>query len=340
MLYDQYFIDYLKERADLVRRLYFITLLLLAFGIGVSGQEPDLTWLRAYSPVPNGPLQSRPDNYSKKDLERFRSILDSFKSQRTLGDWEGIYAAGGPNEVGFSTLRFTLESGFASLYVYTCTPELRNIDYGKVIDSQDMIELVSEVPADSPRKPSRVKLVKVDWGDRRYLVQVNSLKAFAEKAVGIFVPSEDGGGPEWWNFWESGDPYSKLSGRPRLPARFRHLERSAVEATVIRVYPRQIFSGFSTGRSFHTAESAVYRVVVSAGRKQGVKKGLILMLDGTNDKVTITRVGSSTSEGVVVRAINKNTKADHCLSEEAKLIQCPEITRGATASTIVGNFFF
>lgn len=323
-----------------ILRVFSSLLIVVAGTAHVWAQEPDLSWLKSYSAVPNEPLYARTDNYSLSELNRFQKLLEVLKTTPESSEWDGFYVAGGPDSVGISSLRLRLGLGYASLYVYTCTPELRDIDYGYIRETEDAIQLVRDIPEGSPRKPATMKFVKVRWADRRFLVAERSLRAFAEKAVGLFVLPYDGAGDfdDWWDFWETGDFDQTLTGKPQFPMKYRHLERSAVEAKIVSVQPRRLVKEFSTPRTYHGGESAIYNVIVSAGTKQGLKKGVALKMDGTSEEVVITGVGKTTSQGVIVRSINESSNADHCLNDQAEVIRCPKLTKGTKVMTEVGNF--
>lgn len=322
-----------------ILRVFWSLLIVVAGTAHVWAQEPDLSWLKSYSAVPNETLHARADNYALSELNRFQKLLEVLKATPEASEWDGFYVAGGPDSVGISSLRIRLGKGFASLYVYTCTPELREIDYGTVRETEDTVELVRDIPDGSPRKSATMKFVKVRWADRRFLVAERSLRAFAEKAVGLFVLPYDGAGDfdDWWDFWETGDFDQTLTGKPQFPAKYRHLEKSAVEAKILSVQPRSIVKEFSTPRTYHGGESAIYKVTVSAGTKQGLKKGVALKIDGTSEELVITSVGKTTSQGVIIRAINESSSADHCLTDEAMVIPCPKFAKGMKVSTEVGN---
>ena len=323
-------------------QIFASLLVICAAATFISSQEPDLSWLRSHSAVPNEPLHARTDNYSLLELDQFRSLLDSLKSAPETTEWDGFYVSGGGSGVGFSSLRVRREVGYASLYIYTCTPELQNIDYGTIRETEDAVELVRLIPAGSPRKPETTKLIKVRWGESRFLVSEHVLGSFAEQAVGLFVIPDEGTSEsqEWWNFWEKGSFDEKLIGKPQFPARYRHLERSGVTANIIGVRPRIIKSEFNSPRTYYGGESAVYRVTISAGTKQGLKKGVAFKLIATSEELVITSVGRTTSQGVIVRAINDSSRADHCRNDESQVIKCPSISRGMKVATEVGNLLF
>ncbi|HLA95363.1 MAG TPA: hypothetical protein VK612_06560 [Pyrinomonadaceae bacterium] len=324
----------------LIDRITKAFLLIVILCSANPAQESKLMWLGEYIRFSELPiLQPVYSNYSELDLDNFRDRLKSLHSDAKENEWEGRFIPGGMDIVGISVLDLSVKSGFTSFYVYTCTPELRSINYGSVINRPDMVELVSEIPPGSPRKSTRSRLVKVKWGEHLYLVNEKSLAIWAEKAVGRYVPSQNGYEQNWADYWESGNIEAPLTGIPSLPTQFQYLSRGPVEASIISVRPRTIESEFSSGITYHGGNSAAHRVVINAGRNSGVKKDMTFSVIGTDDELTITKVGHRTSEGVVVRAIDDETQRDHCLTDDAKVIQCPTLKSGLKVSTIVGKFW-
>lgn len=320
------------------------SLLLLVLGVAATpAQDSKLAWLGEYIAFSELPiLRPNYSNYSDEDLLNFEKKLKAVRSDRSENEWEGRFVAGGDDAVGISFMDISRNSGFANLYIYTCVPELRTINYGSMIDLPDMVELVPAVPVGSPRKATRARLVKVKWGNHLYLVEEGSLAVWAEKAVGRYVPSQDGYEQSWAAYWEKGDVEAAYAAHPTLPPRFRHLERKPIGAKLITVHSRKVETDFESGATFHGGESAVYRVRIDAGTKSGVRKGMVFSLKKTTDEMTVVKVAARSSEAVIVRALNDETRADHCLSDslEPVPIQCPTIRAGMDVTTIVGKFFF
>jgi hypothetical protein len=321
--------------------LPFTLLLVLAFSAVASAQESSLMWLGEYIRFSELPiLQPDHSKYSERDLERLREKMQAIRSAGRQNQWEGRFVPGGMDYLNISILELSADAGFARLVIYTCLPQLRAIDFGRVNVGSDTIELVSEEIPGSPRKPERITFVKIKWGDRFFLVEENALPAWSEKAAGTFIVQDDYTHP-WANFWFTGDFENDPAGEPEFPDRFKHLKRDPIKSHILSVTSRSIEKDVDTGHSFHIADSAVYRVVIGAGRKHGVKKGMVFQLLGMSDVLTITEVSSDRASGLIVRAI-VNPQTDHCLSDsiEPEPIECPKIKVGTKISTKVGNFWF
>ena len=327
--------------------LLFVSILLafvqLSFGQNIDDDQPNKNWLKDYISFNDTRLFHNYSNYSQEDLVKFREKFDLLKVINSDNEWEGVYYSGSGGETGFSQMRFSSKSGFLDFYVDTCLPELNHINYGTVIISPDSVQFLPELVGNSPRKAVAVKYVKIKWADRYYLVEESSLAAFAEQAVGIYIePDEvfDEDIQKWANFWFKGDYEKLLTGLPEFPASYKKFQRSPIEATILSVGKRKIDKEISTGNRFYTADSAVYTVKLSAGKNNGIKEGMKFFTLG-KEEIFITKVNQNTSTGILVRAINEEKNAeDHCLTDDAQKIICPEIQPSEIVKTRVGYFWF
>jgi hypothetical protein len=75
-------------------RISFTFILVAILTLGAYGQDLDVTWLGSYTWVPDEPLHSRPDNYSKEDLEELRTMLQALKDASSHGGWDGYFGGG------------------------------------------------------------------------------------------------------------------------------------------------------------------------------------------------------------------------------------------------------
>jgi hypothetical protein len=295
-------------------------------------------WVSRFELYPM-PLVIRPDRYSDADLNRFREKVEAIYNSKPQSEWEGVYTSD-IVELGISQLRVNFRKGFVDFYVYSCFPELRSLKYGSVIDSLDTIQFIPEYSEDSPNKRPPETYVKVRWGSRNYLVEESSLEAFAKKAAGIYVETSENDSKEWakWSdYWVMGDTENSPKGLPEFPKRYKHLEKRPITAKITTVGTRSIEEEIDMPTGEHFNEVAVYRVVINAGTKQGLVKGMIFSVLDTRDKVFITSITNTKAEGMVVRLLDDD-KVDSCTSEEYEPAACKPLTPNMSIKTEIGQF--
>lgn len=316
----------------------------ICLGQNINENQPEENWLKQYNIYNEQFLFHRYDRYSKEDIVKFRGKLDSLKDVEFSNEWEGNYFSD-TELLGYSSLIWNSNTGFINFYIYTCLPELRYLNYGKVINLPDSIQLFPEFAGNSPRKAIPIKYVKVKWNDRNYLVEESSLAAFAEKAVGIYVEtnetSEDGF-QSWSRYWVKGDLEKDLVGLPEFPANYKKFQRFPIEAKIISVGKRTIEEEKALGDKSHTqyfSEAAWYVVTIDAGKDRDVKKGIWLSIPETEDELFITQVNEKTSIGLIHREIDDN-KNDLCSDENFNAVSCPKVKTSLKVKTKIGHFWF
>jgi hypothetical protein len=317
---------------------FFLVLLILFAFVSISfGQSSDETqpagnWLWTdYKIFPDSRLYHRYDRYSKEDIVKFREKLDLLKDAAFKDEWEGIYSVAYEQMVDFSQFRWRKDAGFLSFNVYTCLPELRFVNYGKVVDTTDYIQILPEYAENSPRKQTATKFIKVKWGEYRFLVEESSFSAFAEKAVGIYVRPEnpdDENYDKWVNHWVKGDFEKPYAGLPEFPEKYKEFQRLPIEAKII-----------AAGKRIVEENGVSYTVTISAGKNKAVKKGMTFDVPEIENTVEITEVNGSTAVGIINRSIDEN-KTDECFGDNYNRIVCPKIKSGLKVKTQVGSFFW
>lgn len=293
-------------------------------------------WLRHYGIYSEDQIFFRYDRYSKDDLANFRQKLDVVKNAGTVGEWEGVFFSD-IIPIGLQELRLKAGVGYAEYYVYSCHPELRYMDYGKIVDTDDSITLLPEFAVDSPRKSKVVIYIKVRWADRYYLVEESSLLEFAEKAAGIYAkPDNDSDAQEkWQNYYVTGDIEKPLTGSPVFPERYKKFQRLPIQTKVTNIGRRKIERDKDLGnRSF--SEAAFYPVTIGAGKSKGVKKGMVFVIPETGDKVFIINVGFNSSTGLVPRYLDDQN--EDCRNSEGQQIPCLRILPRMKTTTKIGAF--
>jgi hypothetical protein len=225
------------------QKIFLIFIILLAsfqicFGQTEQDEQPTENWLKQYGIYSDQFLYHRYDRYSKEDIVNARKTLDLLVNSKSTDEWEGTYSSGYDETVGFSQFRWQSGVGFVSFYIYTCLPELRHINYGKIINTPDAVQIISEAGEISSRRNSSTRYIKVKWNDRHYLVEESALSAFAEKAVGIYVESEDASDEnfgKWARNWVKGDFEKPLTGTPEFPSNYKNFQRSPIETKIVAV---------------------------------------------------------------------------------------------------------
>lgn len=311
----------------------------ICFGQDIEETQPTENWLKQYTNYNEQFLYQRFDRYSKDDLIKFRAKFDLLNNSKSEDDWDRIYSVGSDEIVGFSQLRLKSGVGFVSFYVYTCFPELRHINYGRIVTSSETIQLLPEFGDNSPRKATPNTYVKVKWNNRYYLVEESSLSAFAQKAVGIYVEPEDSSDEnyqKWSNYWVSGDFEKPLSGLPEFPLNYKKFQRSPIEAKIISVGKRVVEEKILGNINY--SESAFYNVTIDVGKNNNVKEGMKFEIPEINAELFITRVNPKTSIGLIHRDINDTNKIDVCHNENFDEIPCPKIKALLKVKTRVGDF--
>ena len=324
-------------------RTIFFLILILGLSIQICfGQEPqeEENWLQEYGISQYPTLVFRYDRYSKDDLAKFREKLDLMKNAKFEDEWEGNYFDD-LTELGITSFRWDSNVGFVDLYIYTCYPELRDINYGKVINTPEYVQMIPEFGENSPRKAMSVKYVKVKWSDRHYLVEESSIAAFAEKAVGIYVEPQDDENEipqKWSRYWVSGDSEQELTGFPVFPASYKKLERFPIETKIISAGKRTIESDTEIAGSYQVGDAAVYTVTIGAGKNKGVKIGMKFDVAETKDEIYITKVNQNNAVGVILRQLNDD-KSEYCFDDDSNQIECPKIKPSLIAKTRIGLWY-
>lgn len=321
----------------------FLTIVLLIFACFLNsaysqefnGEMVSRDQLRESGIHANEDLWVRFDSYSRENYLRFVERLTNLKTSKFENEWEGSYSEGWGPSLGYTVFQLDLNKGFAHYYVYTCFPELRSFRFGKVINNEDSIELVTEYSTGSGN-PKTERFIKVKWADRLYLVNENALPFFAEKAVGIYVPDD----PEnevypgkWANYWVQGDPDAKVDGFPQYPPKYKKFERQPIKAKLTTVSNRTL-TGVETGEGMVSYYMANYPVTIDAGRNKNVRVGMTFYLPELDEEIEITAVYRDKAIGKIVRETDDSSN-DECKNSEREIVACRPIAKGMTAQTKV-----
>jgi len=245
------------------------------------------------------------EKYRSEDVATAQKLWNEIEKQsNNAGDeWAGVYSIA-EGEVNMSYLRWSPQHGFVRFHIYTCLPAVRGLDYGKVVVSEDHVELVSSRASETENsEESPTKYVKVKWGERHYLVAENDIESFFTYTSGRgSLPYTDAGVPI--DFWGRIDDSAKpIADVPVVPSAYAEHVKKPIDTRIIKV-----------GRSYTEVDpdndvwlDHVTPVTLNAGSNAGLKRGMTLHVVKSEDyeTVVLTRVGRNYALGIIVRSMRK-----------------------------------
>lgn len=238
------------------------------------------------------------DRYTQADAaatrERWQTLESTAKA--SSDGWAGDYQIGEVSDTRMRALRWSPEGGFALFNVNACAANVDEVDYGEVTSTTNYITLFFAQKANSSTPRVR-KLVKVKWGEQRYLVE--------EKAVADFCNQISGYGVfDGMYFLRNDDRDKSLAEMPTVPPQYRKFVRKPIDAIITKVGN----SHTKAGEDDDWNNEVITPVIINVGTTSGVKRGMTLHLLGSglmNEQVEIKRAYRSTSRGVIIRTVRK-----------------------------------
>jgi hypothetical protein len=290
----------MKPHADSTSRRKVTVLLLCCLLLAVSTTRAQTNWDEKWEHVERESWYLDFARYSREDVKAAQAKwkgIDSENSSAEADEWVGSYSMMPGGEVSLEDFRWSPQTGFVMVYVYTCLPELRYLNFGSVAVSPTTVQMTPEYPPNSGRKTAQVKMyVKVKWGDRHYLIEEDRLAEFCEAITGTGIYEE---GVMGRGFWLKVDDFEKtVSGSPVLPRQYKHLLRKPIDAGVIAV-----------GKSYVEHEEGnecltrtVTPVTINVGSRSGVKAGIAFKVVTPEETdygfVKVLKVGPNTSSAL------------------------------------------
>jgi hypothetical protein len=141
------------------------------------------------------------------------------------------------------------------------------------------------------------EFVPVSWGPRRYLVPADDLVSFCNDINQGREPRTSSHGSQ---LLRRGDEKKSVTGFPKVPAEFeQYLLAKPVEATIIAV------GAYTSRPSVVDWKFKDTPVTIDAGKQQGVRVGMELVVTKPRDRVEsvrVTKVEETRSEAVMIQA--------------------------------------
>lgn len=327
-----------------------LSLVLFQIAFGQEFKE-DENWINTSQPF----LIQALKNYTKEDVIKAKEKLNLIKQSKIDTEWEGSYTQ--PQDMSDTQLLWSSTTGFVNYYIHTCTTELRTLNYGKVTDNTDSVTLITEKnqpPFFGTGKTGQVKLIKVKWGDLRFLVEEEDLEVFCELAAGYY----GSGKPEtieingesyqtqtaiWGDFWVKSEDTSwiksedtskkKVFGLPILPKSYEKFVKQPIEAKIVSIGKHE--------KDAPTEEAVMNYsrryVNIGAGKNLGIKAGMQFYVYDLGERISIVEVKDKTSVGVLERWLDSETLEESC-SNASGDIPCKLPKAGMKIKTIPDDF--
>jgi len=283
-------------------------------------------------------LTFRYDRYSKADLSRLNARFDALKESKFSNEWEGNYFFTAYEHSYYPRLRLDLNIGYARTVVVAALRDLEDFEFGRVMDEGEAILFIPDFQSWNRGRVKSSRYVKVRWDEAHFLVEESSLLAFAQKAAGLLNGEEYKNDHKWTGFWHK-DSLQRLNGLPVFPAKFRHLERAPIIASLISVGDRVIRKDFDLNKVTYNENVAVYAVTINAGADRGVRREMRFLVPEIRELLHLTKVGKKTADGLIVRDLTENLE-DRCFDfDHDNLITCPNIRNAMKITTRTGLLY-
>lgn len=248
---------------------------------------------------------SKYSNYTLAEFAVARAKSDEIMAELATGEseWAGNFGRG--MDLTFERLRWAPGSGFVQVTVYTCIPSVRQLNYGTAVEHPDSVDLVPVIGLDTLWKPGSVRrLIKVKWGEERYLIPEHQVGSFCDYVAGLGEFNGERAliheGEFYRKLDDCGDPAYEL---PVLPPGYEHLVKRSIDVSIVAIGTP--FTRKPEISPDDTWEDVVTPVTINAGSSAGVSSGMdFLLFDSDRGEViTITTVGTSTSAGEIARSM-------------------------------------
>jgi hypothetical protein len=193
------------------------------------------------------------DRYSVEDAATMMSLWERLAPQPVEGDWTGEFWRR-YSELGSSFLRIS-KNGYVRATVHSCMPHVVTFDYGAVEVDEHRITLLPATPLGRD-----TTMLKVRWGDMRYLVDESEIADFCRRAAGLVTADEqyvDG------SFRKCLTGSCIVTGTPVVPPGYEKYVRQPIAPRIV-----------SFGPGGGPATSRKIRVRFDRGSTSGVKKGM------------------------------------------------------------------
>ncbi len=264
-------------------------------------------------------------------------LLGEEMSGATAGAWAGDYSVGGDTHGSY--LRLAPRGGFVLMKINKCAAHVEDFSYGKASVTATRIQLIPERPFRPPdpkehahgRQHADHDFVPVTFRGDRLLIAESEMPDFGDYLAGLGKFNEHAFiyGADFSPFFHQMREGERATGAADTPVAvvvppgYERFLKRPITGRIVSVGERRVRSDyeydFPSGGSEWYDVAAVTRVMVNVGTTHGAKVGLQLKVVDSDETVKLTRVGKTSSTGIIIRVLDENrreTYYDHDAERE------------------------
>lgn len=266
--------------------------------------------------------------------------------------WAGDYFVGG--ETHGSYLRLSSRGGYVLLKVNKCAAQVEDFSYGKASLSPARVQLTPERPM-RPHDPNAHahgsrhmdhNFVPVTFRGERLLVGENEMSNFGDYVAGlgkfnehvfIYYVFSTSFFSRMGKQGEQAATEAETAATPVLPPGYEHFLKQPITGRILSVGARAVRRNYTyespSGSSEWHEIASVTSVTVNVGTAHGAKKGLQLNVLNTDEVVRLTRVGKTSSAGIIIRSLDDNRRETYYDNETEQERVYPPVAAGWELTT-------
>lgn len=238
--------------------------------------------------------------------------------------WAGDYFVG--DETHGSYLRLSPRGGFVLMKVNKCAAQVDDFSYGKASISPTQVQLIPERPL-RPHDPNGHahgsqhadhNFVPVTFKGDRLLIAESEMPDFGDYVAGLGKFNEHAfiyyvfSTPFFYQMREGERPTDAAGASAVVPPGYERFLKRPITGRIVSVGSRTVRRNYSyegpAGQGEWYKLASVTNVTVNIGTAHGAKAGLQLNVVDSEEVVRLTRVGKTSSAGIIIRSLDENRK--------------------------------